>query len=65
MLEYTLVPLHSIATVAFSGASPVHSNSTCHNYDKYKTSIGSYWYIKGNSDIIINVVPKKHSYIFS
>ena len=66
VLEYTTpVSLHCIVTVAFSGASPVHSNITCHDYDKYRTSIGSYWYIKGNNDVIINVVLKKHCYTFS
>ena len=40
VLEYTSpVPLHCIVTVAFSGASPAHSNITCHDYDKYRTSI--------------------------
>ena len=41
VLEYTTpVSLHCIVTVAFSGASPVHSNITCHDYDEYyRTSI--------------------------
>ena len=33
-LYMTPVSLHCIVTVAFSGASPVHSNSTCHDYDE-------------------------------